>query len=560
MDERDDPTLLRRFADHRDELAFRALVERHLPLVRASAMRQLDSDPHRADDVAQTVFTLLAARAAALVRHPTLAGWLFTTARRCAQRLRRTQTRRMIREREAVLLDDLTGVSGIEAAWLQVRPVLDSALAGLNERDRDGVLLRYFENRSYAEIAARIGTSENAARMRVERALEKLRDVLHRRGVTSTAATLATVLGSQAAPAVSEALVMQITLQATTGVATAGAVRRGGASFFMNTAKIGLTAAALALAVVVYELHALRGLRLETAAAGRRAAELQRELEVTRQALAEAKRRADAADEDNAHLLGAIEETKRQGGGLAAPKAGAAPLTRAQVLQRYEKAKSLVKSGQYAEALAEYLWCYDAGMTGLNFVGLRTESLPRELAELGRSYPPALRALRERRDRAAAALKEDWSDQEALYAFLGTAQAVAEPAAWLELLQQAPAGSRARDRILRGGAYEVLVAGGRYADAVAAKPFAEMAKDFDSGLAFVNTEYTAPENAVRRAEELKRIMGESAANFEVLLGAGDVKHANELAAKALAFDDSPSMRAMLREHAARAGHPEWKPR
>ena len=246
--------------------------------------------------------------------------------------------------------------------------------------------------------------------------------------------------------------------------------------------------------------------------------------------------------------------------GALASSASAAAFTRAQIVQHHDKAKALAKAGQYAEALKEYLWCYDTGMTGLNYVGLRTESLPRELAELGRNYPPALRALRERRDRAAAALKEDWSDQEALYAFLGTAQAVAEPAAWLDLLKLAPAGSRARDRILRGGAYEVLVAGGRYADAVAAKPFAEMTKDFDSGVAFVNAEYAAPDNAVRRAEELKRILAESAANFEVLLGTGEVKHANELAAKALAFDDSPAMRAMLREHAARAGHPEWKPR
>ena len=247
MDERDDPTLLRRFAEHRDELAFRALVERHLPLVRAAAMRQLEGDLHLADDVAQTVFVLLAGKALAFVRRPTLAGWLFTTARRCALRQRRTQTRRARREREAVLLDDLTGVSGLEAAWLQVRPVLDAALAGLRERDRDGVLLRFFENRSYAEIAARWDTGENTARIRVERALEKLRDRLQRRGVTSTAAMLATVLVSQAAPAVGEALIVQVTTQAVAGADVAGAAGVGGAIAFMNTAKIGLTAAVVAL-------------------------------------------------------------------------------------------------------------------------------------------------------------------------------------------------------------------------------------------------------------------------------------------------------------------------
>src|SRR6185369_14902396 len=87
--------------------------------------------------------------------------------------------------------------------WERLRPVLDAAMLELNETDREAVLLRYFDNRPHAEIASRLGLSENAARMRVDRALEKLRTLLARRGVSTTAALSAVILANavQAAPA-----------------------------------------------------------------------------------------------------------------------------------------------------------------------------------------------------------------------------------------------------------------------------------------------------------------------------------------------------------------------
>jgi len=559
MDERDDPTLLRRFAEHRDELAFRVLVERHLPLVRGAALRQLEGEPHLADDVAQTVFTLLASKAAGLRHHPTLAGWLFTTARRCALRQRRTQARRARREREAVLLDDLTGVSGLEAAWLQVRPVLDATLARLNERDRSGVLLRYFENRSYAEIAARTGTTENTARMRVERALEKLRDALRRRGVTSTAATLATVLGSQAAPAVSEALVVQVTAGATAGTAAAGAAALGGTLLFMNTAKIGVSVAALAVGLAVYENYSARTLRRETAATVQRVADLQRELDATRQSLAEAKRRADAADEDNAHLLGAIEEAKRNGGMLATEPVKAEPLTRARVMERYAHAQALAKDGHAAEALAEYLWCYDVGMKSMSFLGQRFD-LPDELAKLGEHYPPALDALRRRQSEAAARMRADDADTDALTDFARLSRVLHDPQAIIAAMKALEPGDRRWAGLVSGGGFDALLDQRDYRAAAQAKPFEQMVRDLDLALAAAPAGHESPDAEAARTATTKWFAQSAGASLEVLLGAGDVKHADELAAKALAFDDSPAMRALLAERAARAGHPEWKPR
>jgi RNA polymerase sigma factor (sigma-70 family) len=45
----------------------------------------------------------------------------------------------------------------------------------LAESDREAILMRYFEKRQLREIGERLGLSEEAARKRVDRALEKLR-------------------------------------------------------------------------------------------------------------------------------------------------------------------------------------------------------------------------------------------------------------------------------------------------------------------------------------------------------------------------------------------------
>src|ERR1039458_9575374 len=84
-----------------------------------------------------------------------------------------------------------------ETDWEQLRPVLDEVMHQLRETDREAILLRYLENQPFAEIGARCGLNENAARMRVDRALEKLRGLLARRGVM-TAAALASVISAHA--------------------------------------------------------------------------------------------------------------------------------------------------------------------------------------------------------------------------------------------------------------------------------------------------------------------------------------------------------------------------
>ena len=90
-----------------------------------------------------------------------------------------------------------------DAAWTQISPLLETAIAGLNEKDRQAIILRFFDNRSFLEVAQTIGANEDAARMRVNRALEKMRSFFAKRGTILTAAILVEVISAnslQAAP------------------------------------------------------------------------------------------------------------------------------------------------------------------------------------------------------------------------------------------------------------------------------------------------------------------------------------------------------------------------
>jgi RNA polymerase sigma factor (sigma-70 family) len=186
----DDRQLLRRFATERSESAFSQLVVRHLPLVYSTALRQTNGDTHLAQDVAQLVFTDLARKASSLSENVVLAGWLHRATLFAARQILRGERRRQAREQQAVTMN-ATQSETDDTFWRQIRPWLDDALERLNKADRATLLLRFFEQQSLAEIGASLGGTEEAVRKRIARALEKLRAILQRRGVSSTTAIIA---------------------------------------------------------------------------------------------------------------------------------------------------------------------------------------------------------------------------------------------------------------------------------------------------------------------------------------------------------------------------------
>jgi uncharacterized protein (TIGR03435 family) len=91
------------------------------------------------------------------------------------------------------------------SAWPQIAPLLDGAMEQLGQKEHDAVVLRFFEGKNFKEIGSALGATEDAAKMRVNRALEKLRKVFTKRGVVSTTAIIAGAISAnsiQAAPMV----------------------------------------------------------------------------------------------------------------------------------------------------------------------------------------------------------------------------------------------------------------------------------------------------------------------------------------------------------------------
>lgn len=218
----DDATLLRKFAATRDEAAFAELVRRHVDLVYSSARRRCGGNSHRAQEVVQHVFIALARNAARVAEHPALAAWLFTSVRNAARNLTVREQRR--RERETVAMNDalLTSDRAEPAPeWAMLTPVIERELDALAEADRAAIVLRFFERRSFAEIGVALRLKENAARMRTERALEKLRERLAARGIHSASAALALAMTNHAvtaAPGGAETLAVSAALGALAGV------------------------------------------------------------------------------------------------------------------------------------------------------------------------------------------------------------------------------------------------------------------------------------------------------------------------------------------------------
>jgi RNA polymerase sigma factor (sigma-70 family) len=222
----DDLILLREYARSNSEEAFAALVSRHVNLVYSVARRQV-GDPHLAEEITQAVFIILARKADSLGDKIILSGWLCRTARYAGANALTIQRRRQHREQEAYMQSILESGGDApspaigEETWNQIAPLLDGALEKLGQKDHDALVLRFFEGRNFTEVGAALGASEDAAKMRVNRALGKLRKYFTKRGVSSTTAILAGTISANSVQAAPVGLAAKITTAATTIAGTA---------------------------------------------------------------------------------------------------------------------------------------------------------------------------------------------------------------------------------------------------------------------------------------------------------------------------------------------------
>ena len=259
--------LLRRYAQEDSQEAFAALTVRYLNLVYSVCLREVH-DPELAQDVTQAVFLLLARTAPAFRSKTALPGWLFRTARFAAQNARtREQRRRHYEEKAAQAMQQQNEGVG-DAAWTEIEPVLNSALAALREGERDCVLLRFFQGLSFAEAGAALGLSEEAARKRVTRALEKMQRFFGKEGIVVPSVGLAALLSThamKAAPATCSASVATITAGALTGqtsLSLAGSQTYNvlqGVSLLMKFSQTkAVVAVAVAILLGVFTTYAVR--------------------------------------------------------------------------------------------------------------------------------------------------------------------------------------------------------------------------------------------------------------------------------------------------------------
>jgi RNA polymerase sigma factor (sigma-70 family) len=255
MQAMDDMALLREYASRRSDDAFAELVSRRVNFVHSAALRQV-GNPQLAEEVTQAVFIILAQKAGKISDKTILTGWLFRTTRFAALAQMRAEAKRRQREQEAHMQNELQS-SATDEAWDQIAPLLDEALARLGEGDRRAILLRFFDNKSLAEVGTALGLGEDTARKRVSRALEKLRKIFAKRGVASTTAIIAGVISANSVQAAPVGLATTITATAVKG--SAGAVSTltlvKGTLKIMTYAKIkfavSIAAAALLTAGVV---------------------------------------------------------------------------------------------------------------------------------------------------------------------------------------------------------------------------------------------------------------------------------------------------------------------
>lgn len=231
----DDSELLAHYAADRSEAAFAELVRRQVDFVYSSALRQLGGNHHLAQDVTQMVFVDLARKASALSRHPALVAWLHRCIRYAVFNARRKEARR----------------TALNQALANDPSMLPRFSREEAEQDRRAIFFR--------------GVSENAARMRVDRAVEALRAGFARRGIRSTAAALSALVTAHGTGAAPLGVAPAVAAAVATGGAPLGVVVS--ALSTMGKIKLTLTAALVTAATIglLVELQSRRGLQAQVA-------------------------------------------------------------------------------------------------------------------------------------------------------------------------------------------------------------------------------------------------------------------------------------------------------
>jgi RNA polymerase sigma factor (sigma-70 family) len=305
---------LQEYARTGSEECFADLVRSNVDVVYSAALRLVRS-PQIAEEVAQSVFADLARGASRLKPETNLTAWLYQVTRRTAIDVIRSEARRQVRER---LAQEINHMSSDDATWSQIETLLDEAMAALGPEDRTAILLRFFQNKSLRQVGQSLGASDDAAQKRVSRAVERLREFLSRRGVTTGAAGLVALLSANAVQSAPIGLGSAIT----TSVVLAG-------NAVQTTATLGISKAiamttlqktlistllAVAIGATLYEARRASAARATAEEAQRQQAPLSDQVSQLTEQRDQALKRLDATRQD-------LEELRRSSTDLLAMRA-----------------------------------------------------------------------------------------------------------------------------------------------------------------------------------------------------------------------------------------------
>ena len=194
MKQTEDSLLLNRLANDQTGEAMRALMDRYVPLVYGVCRRRTGQN-ELAEDATQAVFVLLYRKKASLIRHSSLAGWLYTCADSVSRDAVRREARRMKYEEMSVKTSLQNG-----ARTDDLGPDLDIAMRKLASKDCEALVLRFIEGYTLFEVGQALKISEDAARMRVQRSLGRLRQELSKLGIASSPSVLSDALATTRQP------------------------------------------------------------------------------------------------------------------------------------------------------------------------------------------------------------------------------------------------------------------------------------------------------------------------------------------------------------------------
>ncbi len=366
----DDMTLVQEYVQSNSEQAFATLVSRHINLVYSVALRQL-GDASLAEEVSQAVFIILARKARSLSPKTILSGWLCRTARYVSADTWRNQRRRQSREQESHMQSILNQPDS--AAWNQIAPLLDEALNCLGEKEHDAVVLRFFDDKDLKQVGAAMGTTEDAARMRVNRGLEKLRKFFTKRGVTMSAAAIAGAVAANSVQAAPAGLAGAVTTAALSGTTiTTAAVLAATKAVTMTALQKTVIATVLvaALGAGVYEGHQASSARAAMQTLQQRQAPMTEQLQQLQRDRDDTARQLASLREENGRLNSATAELLRLRAEVAALRSTAEQAKQAETNPTLVAAKAWVERADALKKWVEqrpeqqnlefqYLWDYD---------------------------------------------------------------------------------------------------------------------------------------------------------------------------------------------------------